>query len=522
MALAELRGFADYARSLPRFLAQPLSVEDAYRRIAHDLATREERFLTLLGGVLADPRSPYRLLFEQGGIELGDVAALVRADGVEAALRHLRAAGVWLSLAETRGKEPVRRGDWSLQIDRGALANRFVTGHFQASTGGSRSRGGTTFWVDLRDVLQSSAYAVLLARAFGLVDRRAAIWFPAPPGVAGMRRALWWSKSGVRLERWFAQTVPRWRPGELRRAAFVSWTVGASRRTSRPLPAPERTSPTEALRVARWLAESGPGVLFSTPSSGVRVCEAARAAGLDLAGAFFSFGGEAYTEAKNRVIRSAGASAESSYYVSELGGPLALACPAGEAFDHAHVADDRIAVIDEERTLSDGRIVRPLLVTTISPFTPQVAINLEIGDSAVHGRASCGCPFHEAGLKHTLHTIRSYDKLSTEGMHFVGPQLVALLEDVLPRRFGGGPTDYQLVEAEDERGRSRILLAVAPRLGPIDEVAVAEAALGFLGSEGPAERMMADIWGSGGTLTVVRREPEVSRVGKVLPLHVER
>jgi len=521
-ALAELRGFADYARRLPRFLTEPLSVEDATRRIAGDLAAREERFLTVLGGVFADPRSPYKLLFERAGIELGDVAAMVRADGIEPALRRLRAAGVWLSLAETRGKEPVRRGDWSLRIDRRDLANRLASPHFRASTGGSRERGGTAFWVDLRDLEQTSAYAVLLAHSFGVVGRRTAIWFPAPPGVAGTRRALWWSKSGVELERWFAQTAPRWRPGELRRAAFVWWTAAAARRASSPIPMPELTPPTDALRVARWLAASGPGVLFSTPSSGVRVCEAAREAGLDLTGAFFSFGGEGYTEAKDRTIRAAGARAESSYYVSELGGPLALACPSGAAVDHAHLAEDRVAMIDEERTLADGRVVRPLLVTTLSPFTPQVAINLEIGDSAVHGRATCGCPFHEAGLTHTLHTIRSYDKLSTEGMHFVGPQLVALLEDVLPRRFGGGPTDYQLVEAEDESGRSRLLLAASPRLGPLDEAEVAAAALDFLGSEGPAERMMADIWSGGGTLEVVRREPEVSRVGKVLPLHVDR
>jgi hypothetical protein len=521
-ALAELRGFADYARRLPRFLADPMSTEDATRRIAGDLAVREARFLAVVGSVLADPRSPYRLLFERAGAELGDVAAMVRDDGIEPALRRLRAAGVWLSLAETRGLEPVRRGDWSFQVDRRDLANRLVTGHFRASTGGSRARGGTAFWVDLRDLEHTSAYAVLLAHAFGLVGRRAAIWFPAPPGVAGTRRALWWSKSGVRLERWFAQTAPRWRPGELRRAAFVRWTAAAAQRVGNPLPLPESTPPVDGPRVARWLAESGPGVLFSAPSSGVRVCEAAREAGLDLTGAFFSFGGEAYTEAKDRTIRAAGARAESSYYVSELGGPLALACPAGEAVDHAHLAEDRVAVIDEERTLDDGRVVRPLLVTTLSPFTPQVAINLELGDSAVHGHASCGCPFHEAGLTHTLHTIRSYDKLSTEGMHFVGPQLVALLEDVLPRRFGGGPTDYQLVEAEDNSGRSRLLLAASPRLGPLDEAEVAAAALDFLGSEGPAERMMADIWGGGGTLEVVRREPEVSRVGKVLPLHVDR
>ena len=94
------------------------------------------------------------------------------------------------------------------------------------------------------------------------------------------------------------------------------------------------------------------------------------------------------------------------------------------------------------------------------------------------------------------------------------------MEDVLPQRFGGGPTDYQLVEEEGAGGRSRIVLCVAPRLGPLDEHDVAETALSFLRSQGPAESMMAKIWEAGETLQVARREPVVTQAGKVLPLQV--
>jgi hypothetical protein len=103
-------------------------------------------------------------------------------------------------------------------------------------------------------------------------------------------------------------------------------------------------------------------------------------------------------------------------------------------------------------------------------------------------------------------------------MHFLGPRLHTLLEAVLPGRFGGAPTDYQLVEEEDERGHSRITLAVSPRVGPLDERRLATDALAFLGGGGGAESMMARIWGTAGTLRVVRTEPEVSATGKVLPL----
>jgi phenylacetate-coenzyme A ligase PaaK-like adenylate-forming protein len=254
----------------------------------------------------------------------------------------------------------------------------------------------------------------------------------------------------------------------------------------------------------------------------VRVCSAAAEAGLDIAGTFFSLGGEPYTEAKARVIESAGCRAESSYYVSELGGPVALGCPTSTGADRAHLAEDRLAVIRGEGPVAGGP-GGALYLTTISPLAPQVAINLEVGDYAVEEPARCGCAFAQAGLSRVVHSIRSYEKLTTEGMHFVGSELVTLLEDELPRRFGGSPTDYQLVEEEDgTTGRSRLRLAVAPRVGPVDEAQVAGAALDFLRSAGSVERMMAEFWMAADTLRVVRRQPEVSEAGKVLPLHVSR
>jgi hypothetical protein len=524
--LNSLLGFARYARGLSQFLAEPLSEREAYRMISANLSSREQRFLTLLKrGVFGIPHSPYRALFGQAGIQLEDVALLVRTGGLESALSQLYDAGVWLSLAESKGKEPIRRGGREIHSGPLDLHNRGITRHFEGSTGGSRS-SGTRFWVDLGDVLDASTYAVLTRKAFGLENADAALWLPAPPGVAGMRRALWWSKAGTDVRRWFAQSVPHWASGDLKRAAFIRWTLTASRLAGRPLPAPEHTPTAEAGRVARWLAEAvrtgRPAVLFGTPSTGVRVCEAAADAGLDIAGTFFSFGGEPYTDAKDQVIRSARCRAESGYYISEYGGPVALGCANAGAVDTAHLAEDRVAVIEKPRTLASGGSVQSLLVTSISPLTPQIAINVETGDYAVHGQAGCGCPFALAGLTRTLHTIRSYDKLTTEGMHFVGPDLITLLEEVLPRRFGGGPTDYQLVEEEDEHGHSRVHLIVSPGVGQVDEGAIVEAAIAFLRVGGPAESMMADIWSSGDALRLVRREPEASQGGKVLSLHIRR
>jgi hypothetical protein len=133
----------------------------------------------------------------------------------------------------------------------------------------------------------------------------------------------------------------------------------------------------------------------------------------------------------------------------------------------------------------------------------------------------CGCTWDALGFPWHLTTIRSYEKLTTEGMHFVGADLIALVDDVLPARFGGSATDYQLVE-EEEDGLTRVSLVVSPRLGPLDEMAVRAVALETLAAPGRVHHLMAGVWRDSGTLRVVRREPHVTRTGKIQTLHVVR
>jgi hypothetical protein len=107
-------------------------------------------------------------------------------------------------------------------------------------------------------------------------------------------------------------------------------------------------------------------------------------------------------------------------------------------------------------------------------------------------------------------------------MHFLGAHLVRLVEEVLPARFGGHPTDYQLVE-EEEAGHVRVSLLVSPRVGPLSESDVEAAAIEVLASPSGApsgEAMMAGYWRDARTLRVVRREPHATSAAKILPLHV--
>ena len=104
-------------------------------------------------------------------------------------------------------------------------------------------------------------------------------------------------------------------------------------------------------------------------------------------------------------------------------------------------------------------------------------------------------------------------------MTFLGSDVIVLLDELLPARFGGQPTDYQLVEEEVD-GVPKVGVVVSPAVGEVDERAVLETVLSALGAGPGYKSMMAEVWRDGETLRVVRREPYATAAGKILPLHV--
>jgi hypothetical protein len=159
--------------------------------------------------------------------------------------------------------------------------------------------------------------------------------------------------------------------------------------------------------------------------------------------------------------------------------------------------------------------------TTLLPTTPKLMLNVESGDYGVLEERRCGCAIEALGYGLHLHTVRAVDKLTSEGMNFLGDDLVRLLEEVLPQRFGGRATDWQLVE-EEEGGLPKVSLVASPRVGPLDAASVQACVVGFLNGLPRASDNLGDRWREGGTLRLVRREPHATGPGKVLPLHVAR
>jgi hypothetical protein len=126
------------------------------------------------------------------------------------------------------------------------------------------------------------------------------------------------------------------------------------------------------------------------------------------------------------------------------------------------------------------------------------------------------------GFTQHLHTIRSFEKFTSEGMNYFGSDLFELLENVIPSEFGGGPGDYQLVEEEDERGQTRLTLVVHPQLGEINEATLLLRLQHALAQGSRNQRFMSKIWQDAGTFRIRREVPHASDRGKILPLHIKQ
>ena len=524
--VGDLRSGARLLLGLPRFLRRPAQAHAARAVIAERLRTRDAVFLELVRRTIyAAPRSPYATLLRIAGCEWSDLARLVRQEGLEGALRALYRAGVFLRSDEAKGRQPVVRGSVSFTVAPGALRNPLLTTHFRMHTGGSAG-APATIPIDLATIRDRAVNRQILLEARSGLGATYVEW--GVPGSQTLFTVLEYACAGLPVRHWLLKVDPgspdlhpayRW---------SLQLTQAASLLAGRPLARPEYVPADQALVVARRLAAvcaAGETAWYNgTVSSGVAIAAAAEAAGLDLRGARFATGSEPMTPARQAAVRRAGISVVVGFGTTETS-RIGYGCLDESTVNEVHVLGDLNAVIQPgpaspapAADRGPGLPPRALLLTPVSPTAPLVALNLSLGDQAQLDQRDCGCPYQRTGWTTHLRDIESFEKLKAGGMTFLDTDVIRILEADLPARFGGGPTDYQLLEEDGVDGRPRVVLVVRPELGPLDPGAVTAWFLERLGRGSGAERIMALTWQQSGILEVARRAPEITAAGKVLPV----
>jgi hypothetical protein len=507
---------------LPAFLRNPVTLPEASRVLARRLAQRDADFLSLVRPLYTRPDHPYHRLLGHAGCQYGDVERLVAREGLEPALHALYQQGVYLTSDELKGRKPVVRGAMTFQVDPAQLRSGGA-GHFRIQSSGSRGTP-TTVLTDLVSVRDHAIDMILCLEASGQSGSAHAVW--GVPGSAAMSQVLRLASCGYPPARWFSQVDPadpglhpRYRLG----ARVMRW---GSLLAGVPLPRPQYVPVEASLPIARWIADvaaAGRNVqIWTFASSAVRLCQAAKAAGIHLHGAQFTTGGEPTTEARMTTVREAGAVLVPRYGANEAG-PIGFGCLAPADADEVHVLGDLHAVIQPgEAGARPDLPPRALLLSSLRPTARLMLLNVSSGDQGVLRARRCGCPLEDLGWTTHLREIRSFEKLTAAGMTFADVHLVRVLEEILPARFGGGPADYQLVEEEAEGGRPRLSLLVHPGVGPLDPVAVRETFLATVSQGSGVERVMGLAWREAALLRIERRAPERTSAGKILHLRSPR
>ena len=495
-------------------------IADPAGDIRRQMENREANFLDLVRrAIYLNPRSPYYRMLQLAQCEYQDLEQAVRRDGLEHTLEALLHAGVYLTQDEMKGKGPIVRAGERIPSEELSYRNPGVAPHIEGQSSGSRSKG-----IRMRHGISTQVYwdryNALLADDLGLRNRAFVALLPILPSATGITTTLRGPQFGWRFERWYAVGGAMRDAGHYRAVTKAMVLLGKVAGSRSPFPTylPENDFSPVAEYIARRKAAGKECFLGGVVSPVVRVAAAALERSLDISGVIFSVTGEALTPAKRALLEAVGGRVYPFYATVDVG-PVGYSCRHMNTGNCVHLFEDSVAAITRRRLapLSDLE-VNSLLFTTLGPPSPRVVINAELDDSGIIERAHCDCAFSRAGLTRQIRDIASFGKLTGQGMTLAGTDVVRILEEALPRRLGGSPGDYQLVEKEGP-AQTVLMLRVSPRTGLSSPAGVRECFLEELARH-RGWSIAARIFRHSDAVQVIIAEPLATVTGKVLPLHL--
>ena len=513
------------AAALPKFFRDRITLQQAEERTKRLLDRRAEIFLEVVRSeIYGRMRSPYLPLLRDAGCEFSDLETSINRHGLEDTLAKLAGAGVYLTSDEYKGKKEVMRGRLSFRVSPSDFERREVSAGITTESSGSRNLPVKTF-----SSLESiTLWAEGTATFYAAHDLFSCVHALYEPVLAGrMHFVLINAKLGVPMDRWFALKVPAHGGLEDRYHYLNARVVGLMGNWfDRGIARPEYQDPGDLKPIMDWTLknrrEGKRCCIVTVVSNAARIARKALEAGISLEHLTLAASGEPLTQAKKRVMEEAGARIAVRYGPGGLYG-AALGCGDPRFLDEMHVPLSMFTFVANPRTLDyGGSLIHPLMQTTTHPVAPRLLLNVENGDYASIIARDCGCRLEKIGFTQHIHTVRSFEKMTGEGMNYSGSDLFELLEEVIPSEFGGGPGDYQLVEEEDDRAQTRLTLLVHPDVGELNEEQLLSRLQHGLAQGSRSHRFMSKIWLDADSFRIRREAPYASARGKILPLHIKQ
>lgn len=511
---------------LRQILKNPISREEGIRVLKERLAAREDNFLQVLEkAIFANPNSPYRILLELANYTFDGVKALIRTKGIEETLKILHKDGVHIDFLELKGKKEVRRGENTYRFKEKDFANPLLTTGFGTQSGGTRS-AGTRMVVPLEFIRQHNPYSIVGASECGMLENPAIIWLPILPAGEGLFFTLRFAAMGNPPVKWFSQVdKTHINPPTIEKLKTIT-SVWIGRFLGKRIPKPEFVDMGDTLKIAKWMNDNlgkrkGYSVVTFS-SSALRLVVTAKNNGLNLGHTVFWLMGEPITPKILEEIKDFGCMAYSLYGCNEMM-MIGQGCANPAYPDDMHFLKDKLAVVQFPRKVEHSDItVDAFFFTTLLDSSPMIFLNAEIGDYGIVEKRSCGCDFEKIGFDTHIHTIRSFEKLTAEGVTFIGSNLIPLIQDILPRQFGGDATSYQFVEEETEDGLTKLYVLISPDVGELDEDKLKEAIFNSLCGGPDLFRASRQIWDRADTINIKRQHPIPTRRGKIVPLQIRK
>ena len=528
-----MRKYTRFLFGLRKFLRGRIdtsqAIELARSILRKRVQSREENFLNLVEkGIFRNPKSPYLKLLGPKKIAFDDLKSWVKKDGLENALGQLQREGIYFTVEEYKGIADVSRNGLRFRIAEKEFDNPFLSTAYEVRSGATRS-AGTRVRIDFDYLVQRSFYDAFILNLHDSINSPIANWFPVFPGAPGINSSLRFARIGNPPEKWFTQVDKRLLKVNWEKRWGTNYIIYVSRLLGVPIAKPEFVDLNNAYQVAKWasrvLEDHQNCVVYTFASSAIRVCMAGKEHGLNIKGTRFLVTGEPLTPQKRKEIEAVGGRAVPIYGISEAG-VIAAGCDQSFAeSDHCHTYKDTIAITSYKRNVPQcDAEVDSLLFSSLLYESPKILLNVEMGDYGVINKQPCECDFGALGFDHHISDIRSFEKLTGEGVTFVNTDFVRIVEEILPKKYGGESTDYQLVEEEDSNGLTYLNLIVSPSVGKINEKEIVDTFVNLLKSAEDSPESWAQsgtqMWAQAGTVRIIRDYQIPTKRAKILPFHI--